>query len=150
MTVTAWKSREIKEKKFKRFSFRRRSEKLFGFLAMLAVALNFLVPVTHGLVSSAQAGEFLEICTNNGIEIVKVNFASENSDAMDGMDEGCPACPDCPLCQFGKTEILTFLNKENTHPPLIDALRGSFVFPSQALEEDPPWGRPALRAPPLV
>lgn len=81
---------------------RRTLEKLFSFLALVAVLFNFLAPVTHGFMSSAHAGEFVEICTKNGIELRPVLFIqSENYSEPQHED-----CITCPLCQIGKGQVL--------------------------------------------
>ncbi len=133
-----------------RLSLRKRAEKLLGFLAMLAVVLNFLVPVTHSLIASADAGEYVEICTKQGIELVKVDLVHAGDGIQAAMQEDCSACPDCPLCQFGQAKPLIGLDRNMPDTPTLKAGRGQ--SPTRAIPslEYSTWLWPALRAPPTV
>ncbi|MEH6403982.1 MAG: DUF2946 domain-containing protein [Sneathiella sp.] len=78
-------------------------DKLFSFLALMAVLFNFLAPVTHGFMASAETGEYVQMCTKNGIELRLVPSAqNEDSSATIHAD-----CNTCPLCQIGKTQALS-------------------------------------------
>ena len=77
-------------------------DKLFSFLALMAVLFNFLAPVTHGFMVSAEPGEYVQMCTKNGIELrlipstqLGIGSATEHAE-----------CNTCPLCQIGKTHAL--------------------------------------------
>lgn len=115
--------------------------------ALLAIFLNLLVPITHGLIASAEASEVLEICTQNGVELVRVqgdgvNFTAEG--------KACPACADCPLCWFGK-ENQAFLLDAVSNPLNLQVLRAEPLEDVAALASSRlMWQRPATRAPPLT
>ncbi len=129
---------------------KRPGRRFFSLLAMLSVALNFLVPVTHGFLMTAEAGEFLEICTRNGIELVRLDIDGSKEETLQGVeDEACSACADCPVCYFGAIKpVLLQISDVET-----DRVSGPqhFTWPaSRVLTRAPPWIRPSPRAPPLA
>lgn len=151
MTTLKLKTCELKRKRVTSRSLRKRSEKLFTFLAVLAVALNFLVPITHSFISNVEAGELLEICTNQGVKIVQVDLSSENTEKMhDAMGEDCQACPDCPLCPIGKTSFLAIPSQDYSWLVFEPAVNEAFFASEHLGSDEPLWSRPALRAPPIV
>lgn len=147
MIETRIKSPGMKRCKRTNMSLRNRLEKLFAFLAIMAVILNFLSPVTHGLISQAEAGEFLEICTNQGVQIVQIDQKVDKSGNMDGE---CDACPDCPLCPVAKSTFTMLTDQGNLKIFLTDTKNEPLFLAEKNGRDDPPWIRPALRAPPFV
>ena len=114
-------------------------------IALLAIFLNLLVPITHGLLSSAEASEVLEICTQNGIELVRVSGADKG---MTAEGKACPACADCPLCWFGK-ENQAFLPDTITQFSGLELIVPEpFENSSQFISNNSQSYWPASRAPP--
>lgn len=68
-------------------------------LALLAILLNFALPISHGE-ASADKGGFVEICTSAGIKLVADNDAVNAADTASHMGEDCAQCITCPLCQI--------------------------------------------------
>lgn len=129
-------------------SSNRQRRRISSLLAMLAIVLNFLVPVTHGFLMSAEAGEFVEICTKNGIELVQIDSAVKGESSK-SMKAGCSACADCPTCSFGGAKSFiapdcSFIRFEQKL--VLNDTAGS----TNDLVKDPPWTRPGLRAPPVA
>jgi|GEM_PF-4489395 len=87
-------------------TLRKTLDRLFSFLALIAVLFNFLAPVTHGFMASAEAGEYVEICTKNGIELLPINSATNEITDTNLHAE----CNTCPLCQIGKGQLLAVPN----------------------------------------
>ena len=117
-------------------------------LAMLAIVLNFLFPVTHGFLMSAEAGEFVEICTKNGIELVQIESA-DNGEISKSMKAGCSACADCPTCSFGGAK--SFIAPDCSFIRFEQKLVLNDTAGSSSIQiKDPPWTRPGLRAPPAA
>jgi len=116
-------------------------------IAVLAIFLNLLVPITHGLLSSADASEVIEICTQNGVELVRIS-GSDVGMTADG--EACPACADCPLCWFGKENQVVLLNTIIQLQNLELVQTGPFVNSSILTANNLQWRWPVARAPPLI
>ncbi|MBE7636456.1 hypothetical protein GUA87_06330 [Sneathiella sp. P13V-1] len=122
--------------------------RVFAFLAILAISLNLMVPMTHSAYAAAASGsDFIEVCTKNGIELVSAKeiFGEEQQAAADA--EPCDACPDCPLCWFGgnvgvnNVAVVALAQKQ-----LISS--GISLSEEIGFSSPPFWGYPALRAPP--
>ncbi len=116
---------------------------------MLSVILNFLVPVTHGFLMTAEAGELIEICTRDGVELVRLDIEGAKEETLQAEDDACSACADCPVCYFGaiKPVLLQVADVET------DRFSGPqhFTWPvSRVLARAPPWTRPSPRAPPIA
>lgn len=146
MIESGMKSRKMKRRGSANISLRHRLEKHCAFLAILAVILNFLSPVTHGLISQADASEFLEICTQQGVQVVQIEKSADRPDHLGG---DCDACPDCPVCPVAKSTFTTTPDQENLNVFQVDT-RNKIFLVEKTGRNDPPWIRPALRAPPLV
>lgn len=123
--------------------------RIFAWLAFLAVVLNMLVPVTHGLISSAEAGEFVEICTRNGVELVKLDLSADGEEDPAKMSGTCGACADCPVCHFGAVTYQA-IGVGDLAPIDYQSAQNIGFWTSSLSNPDPPWTRPALRAPPLL
>ncbi|MEP3248130.1 MAG: DUF2946 family protein [Sneathiella sp.] len=123
--------------------------KIFSWLAFLAVFLNMLVPVTHGLISSAEAGEFVEICTRNGVELVKLDLSADGEEDPAKMSGICGACADCPVCHFGAVTYQV-MGAGDLAPFDYRSTQNTDFWTSSLSNPDPPWARPALRAPPVL
>lgn len=148
MNSTQQKTRRLRGNRAEPCPLRKRFEKLFAFLAVLAVALNFMVPVTHSLISNAQAGEYLEVCTNQGIKLIKVDLASEGSESE--MGSACSACPDCPLCLVSGSTSSCALSSDAAAFTFASIEGETFGLHVPAGREDSLWCRPAARAPPAA
>ncbi len=128
----------------------RRIRKFLSFLALLSIALNLLVPITHSLASNSEATEFLEICTNQGVKLVEVLAPAEAPDSVGTMGSQCSACPDCPLCPAGKAASLLWLDQGTLISLLEISVNVSFKGQRFNIADEPQWFRPALRAPPSI
>ena len=98
---------------------------------------------------TAEAGERVEICTRNGIELVRLDIDGANEENLQAEGDVCSACADCPVCYFGaiKPVLLQVTDVET------DRFSGPQHFTcssSRALTRAPPWIRPSPRAPPLA
>jgi len=125
-------------------------QRMFAFLATVAIFLNLLVPMTHNAFAKGVGeGAFIEVCTQNGV--AKINTAEllgDKSTPLGSSEKAfCDACPDCPLCWYGTAATLKEggmgypyfeENKVGTGPVRISA----------NLIAELHWSRPALRAPP--
>ncbi|OUR78809.1 hypothetical protein A9Q83_06305 [Alphaproteobacteria bacterium 46_93_T64] len=128
-------------------SFATLRKKSAAVAALLAILLNLLVPITHGLISSAEAFEVLEICTKNGVELVRV-FEADAEAKNSG--KACPACADCPLCWFGKeSQAHTPQNETWEHYTALVKSEDFWSF-KQAPKQDNLWKWPSSRAPPAI
>ncbi|WP_415236140.1 hypothetical protein [Sneathiella sp.] len=115
---------------------------------MVSVLLNFLVPVTHGFLFSAQAGMLVEMCTPSGIQLVRVD-AGEGVENFEADNSDCRACADCP---FYSLNLLKAAILSNNTQIAFDFRNGiSLAVLSQKISDKaPPWMRPAQRAPPVT
>lgn len=72
-------------------------------VALLAILLNFALPVSHSAAAAAAAADkdgYVEICTGTGIRLVAQIDAAGHTDSASHMDEDCAQCVACPLCQI--------------------------------------------------
>lgn len=129
---------------------RKRARNFLSFLALLSIALNLLVPVTHSLAANAEATEFLEICTNQGIQLVEVLVHPDVPDSVDTMGSQCSACPDCPMCPAEKTTSLLLFNQAKLEFPLETSAKAHSGKRAVDKKSNALWHRPALRAPPSI
>ncbi|WP_169561902.1 DUF2946 family protein [Sneathiella chinensis] len=125
------------------------------FFALIAVFLNFLVPVTHSSLAMADTGSALvEVCTGGGIKVVRMEVPVVTPDADAAAETGagmlCDACPDCPVCQFGAVQVAALSRVAETVPFEVASgpLQGPYSPPS--LREGPPRFWPETRAPPVL
>ena len=122
--------------------------RVFSLLAVVAISLNLLVPMTHSAMAAAGSDiEYVEICSKNGIERVAASeLFGEEHQAIEGTAP-CDACPDCPLCWFGANAALNII-------PVIELAQKQLIKSGVSSRQDiglssPPfWGHPALRGPP--
>ncbi len=123
-------------------------QRVFSLLAVLAISLNLMVPMTHSAMAAAASDTgYIEICSQNGIKLVSSQelFGGETQAVEDAGP--CDACPDCPLCWFGTNASLNNLS-------VIALAQKQLISSGISLTEEigfssPPfWGHPALRGPP--
>jgi hypothetical protein len=125
-------------------------KQLFLILSVISILFNFLTPFTHSAFAAVDEYGYVEICTQNGVEKVRLSALPGASGDEMQMGEPCPACPDCPLCWFGKEPKLLLrqlhkLTQDVTHygAQTVPGVQNQTPF-------DHHWVPSAPRAPPVT
>jgi len=128
----------------------RRGRGRAAFVALIAILLNLMIPMTHGALAAAATDEYLEICTQSGIKRVPADqlWTGDEIAAEDGGD--CAACPSCPICWVGKaTDVyLAEVSVEAPRLPILNLTRYFSLQPVLFPERDS--FKPEARAPPYI
>ncbi|WP_169566072.1 DUF2946 domain-containing protein [Sneathiella limimaris] len=128
-------------------SRKERFNRFHSLVAVFAIFLNLLVPVTHATASAVAEDGYLEICTSSGVERVSLSELGISSPAS-SHDEHCDACADCSDCRLSPSLALFLFPKEVQNKIQLNELVSVFGL-DQTYQVTEPGRWPESRAPPF-
>lgn len=115
------------------------------FAAVVALCSLVFLQLFPLAASAAGNGEWIEICSDSGVVLVKVDLSGETEDS--NSHGKCPDCAQCPFCALSGFEAVLAIQPAANHDSL--KLGGTFVA-SQRVMFNAAQFWPDNRGPPLA